>query len=157
MTMRNRNTGWVALTLAGLAACAAGCGGAAVPTHARTDAVAAVRSAETIGAASTPAAAYQLELARGELERADALIHQGQIDEARRLLERAKVDADLAVALRREDTTRATAIEAHQQIDQMRDAELGTSGGVANPSTPASPAPESTTTTTTTTTTGGAQ
>jgi hypothetical protein len=150
----------VMLVTGGATWLAAGCGSAPPPTHAQTDAVAAVRSAETINAEQTPGAAYQLELARGELDQAHSLIEHGRMDEARRLLERAKADAELAVALRREDAARTTAMETHEHIDQMRDAELGTSGGaVTQPTTPTGAAtPETeTTTTTTVTTTGGAQ
>jgi hypothetical protein len=138
---------------------AAGCGSAPPPTHAQTDAVAAVRSAETINAEQTPGAAYQLELARGELDQAHSLIEHGRMDEARRLLERAKADAELAVALRREDAARSTAMETHEHIDQMRDAELGTSGGAAIEPMPtgAATGETETTTTTTVTTTGTAQ
>lgn len=148
------------LALASVTWVVAGCGGAAPPTHAQTEAVAAVRSAETLGADQTPAAAYQLELAQGELQQADALIQRGHMDEARRVLERAKADAQLAQALRREDQVRAAAMEAHEHIDEMRDVELGTSGGVSPPvptPVPTDAAETQTTTTTTVTTTGAAQ
>jgi hypothetical protein len=147
-----------ALAIAGALWATAGCGGAAPPTSTQTDAVAAVRSAETLGSDQTPAAAYQLELARGELQQADGLIHHGQMDEARRLLERAKADAQLAIALRREDQARSAAMETHEHIDQMRDVELGTSGAEATaPTTPGAEGTAETQTTTTTTVTTTAQ
>ncbi|MBN8613939.1 MAG: hypothetical protein J0L92_25300, partial [Deltaproteobacteria bacterium] len=62
---------------------AAGCGGSPPPTRAQTDAVAAVRSAEALEADQTPAAAYQLELARGQVREADTLIRRGDMDRAR--------------------------------------------------------------------------
>lgn len=139
------------LAMSGAVGAVAGCGSAPPPTHAQTDAVAAVRSAEALGAQSTPAAAYQLELAHGELQQADTMIQHGHMEEATRLLERAKADANLAMALRREDEARASAATTHSHIDQMRDVTMGSSGGEAPTATPAA-ATETTTTTTVVTT-----
>ncbi len=122
----------------------AGCGGAAPPTHAQTDAVAAVRSADELGSTETPLASYQLELARGELQQAEVFIHDGHMQQAQDALESAKADAELAMALRREAQARATAAAAHEHMDELRTGEAVTSGGTAAPST----------TTTVTTTTG---
>ncbi len=144
------------LAIGGAVGAMAGCGGAPPPTHAQTDAVAAVRSAEALGAQSTPAAAYQLELAHGELTQADSMIQNGHMEEATRLLERAKADANLAMALRREDEARAAAQTTHSHIDQMRDVTMGSSGGEA-PTTTTTAAPAATTTTTVVTTTPAAQ
>lgn len=153
-------TGCVAAVTLGLGI-VAGCGGAPPPMHAQTDAVAAVRAAEALESASTPAAAYHLELARGELTEAETLMHQGHNEQAQAVLERAKADAQLAQALRREDQAREQASAAHSHIDQLRVQDSETSGGAVPSSTtittttatpPATPAP----TTTTTVTTGGA-
>lgn len=140
----------------------AGCGGAPPPTQSQTDAVAAVRSAEALGAASTPVAAYQLELANGELRQAETLMHDGHNEQARDALECAKADADLAMALRREDEARVAAAHSHEQIDQLRTGEgvVSTTGApspVTAPSVvtrPTTAATEHSTTTTTTVTTG---
>lgn len=145
------------LAIGGAVGAVAGCGGAPLPTHAQTDAVAAVRSAEALGAQSTPAAAYQLELAHGELTQADSMIQHGQMEEATRLLERAKADANLAMALRREDEARTSAQATHSHIDQMRDVTMGSSGGEAPAPTGTTAAPAATTTTTVVTTTPAAQ
>jgi hypothetical protein len=145
------------LAIAGAMWLGAGCGGAAPPTHAQTDAVAAVRSAEALGSEQTPAASYHLELARSELHQAESFIDHGRMQDALSLLERAKADAQLALALRREDQARTAAAEQHAHIDQMRDVELGTSGGAVTPASVPVPADTSTTTTTTVTTTGAAQ
>lgn len=126
-----------AATLAGLTS---GCGAAArAPATARTDAVATMQAAEEIGADQTPAAAHQLAIARDELEQADRLIHRGNMDGAREVLERAKADARLAIALRREDRTRHFVTRTHESLDQLRDAQLGTSGETL-PAAPVTPA-----------------
>ena len=136
----------------GAVVCAmAGCGGVAVPTHAQTDAVAAVQSADALGATETPTASYQLELARGELAQAQTAMNDGHNAQAQDLLERAKADAELAMALRREAQARTTATAAHEHVDQLRRDDTATSGGMT---TAAAPSPTTPTTTTITTTTG---
>lgn len=47
---------------------------------------------------------------------------------AERLVERAKADADLAIALRREDEAREAALRTHEELDQLHDERLGTDG-----------------------------
>jgi hypothetical protein len=120
----------------------AGCGGAQPPTRSQADAVAAVRSAREVGAEATPQASYHLALADDAVREADTLIRQGRMEQAQMVLDRAKADAELAIALRREDAVRVDADEAHQRIESLRE-----SDGVA----PASTTTRETTTTTTTT------
>jgi hypothetical protein len=105
-----------------------GCGGAALPASQRTDAIAAVRSAREVGAESTPQASYHLALADDEVVEGEAFIAQGRMDAAQRALERAKADAELAMALQREADVRAHAIETHEHIEDQRDSQLGTDG-----------------------------
>lgn len=100
-------------------AASAGCGGAAPPTRAQTDALAAVRAAEAVGAQQTPQAAYHLELAREELRQAESLIGNGKMDEASGALVRAKADADLATALSHEARTRERAEEVRRRIEAL--------------------------------------
>lgn len=105
-----------------------GCGGAMAPMTDRTDAIAAVQSAREVGAEGTPHASYHLALADAELGDADALVERGQMAPARRSFERARADAELAMALRREAVARARAAESHRHIDEQRDNHLGTDG-----------------------------
>lgn len=102
----------------------AACGGAAPPITARTNTVAAMRSARTIGAESEPRAAYHLELAREQLARADALIAQGDMQRAERILLRAETDAVLAIALARDAEMTATAEETRQRIRELSEQHL---------------------------------
>lgn len=136
--------------IAGVVWAAAGCGGVAPPTHTQTDAIAAVRSADALGATETPMASYQLELARGELAQGQTLMTEGHNQQAQDVLERAKADAELAMALRREAQARATAQTSHEHVDQLRRDDDVTSGG----SVPTATSTSSTTRTTITTSTG---
>ncbi len=112
--------------IAGLAS--GGCGGAALPASQRTDAVTAVRSAREVGAEGTPSASYHLALADDEVGEAEQLITQGRMEAAQRVLERAKADAELAMALQREAQVRAHAVETHEHIEDQRDSQLRTDG-----------------------------
>lgn len=99
-----------------LAACGlslAGCGGAAPPVRAQSDASAALRAAQEVGAERTPQAAYHVELAREQMRAAETLIERGEMDDASRALMRAKADAELAISLSRES-------EARQGVEQTR-------------------------------------
>jgi hypothetical protein len=115
------------LALAGaLALCLSGCMSVAERVHA--DAQQAVRKAEALGSADTPSAAYELALARSELARGEQFAGRGEPDWASQLFERAKADADLAIALHREDQARSAALRTHTELDQLHDAEQGTTG-----------------------------
>ena len=81
---------------------------------------AAIRSAEDLGAANVPQASLHLQLAKEELEAANALNKQGDTDEAKSLLLRAEADAELAVALSRVDTERTEAQAAMARVRQLQ-------------------------------------
>ena len=115
---------WKSITMGALAlACgsALGCGGAAAPTAQRTDTMAALRSAEEVGAAGTPDASLHLQLAREQVSQADELIRVGHMQEAEEVLVRAKADAELAIALTREDDAREQAEDAAAQVRALRE------------------------------------
>lgn len=79
---------------------------------------AAIRSAEEIGAQQIPQANLHLQLAKEQSQHAKKIIEaDGDKDEAASLLARAEVDAELARALAREDSTRA---QAQQAIDRIK-------------------------------------
>lgn len=80
-----------------LGACAAG----PKPTPKLVDAQAAVRAADEIGAARVPQAQLHIQLAHEELQRADKLMQDGDDERAAGAVERAKADAELALALTR--------------------------------------------------------
>ncbi|MEY4581538.1 MAG: hypothetical protein RL701_6241 [Pseudomonadota bacterium] len=92
---------------------ASGCASSPQPTERLVSAQAAMRAAQEVGANGNPQAKLHAQLAREELERAKKLIEDGDNERAERLLLRATADAELAVAVTREGTSKneATAAE----------------------------------------------
>lgn len=78
-----------------------------------------IRAAEAVGAANVPQAALHLQLAKEELERAKKLGADGDKEQGSSMLLRAQVDAELAVALSREDAERNEAREAIDRVHQL--------------------------------------
>ncbi|MFL5306905.1 MAG: DUF4398 domain-containing protein [Polyangia bacterium] len=68
------------------------------------DSAGAIRAAEEVGAAHSPEAALHLELAKEQFEHSRHLTKADDRPEATRLLLRARADADLSLALTRENT-----------------------------------------------------
>jgi hypothetical protein len=114
--------GYVATSLAGIIV---GCGGAPpVPQDQVTGTEGAIRAATEVGAPSIPKAALHLKMAQDQLQTAKGLMAEQQNDEARLVLDRARVDAELALALSKEATLRAQAAEAMEKVKKLR-AEAG--------------------------------
>lgn len=119
---------------AGLSLGALACAGSDVPAKQLADAEASIRAAHEVGADSSPDAALQLKLANDRLERAQALTKEGENEEAAKLLEEARVDAELAVLLARKEDAQARALQAQQQAskyDQPQGAAKTDEGGDA--------------------------
>lgn len=115
-------TGYAAATTACFIA---GCGGSPpVPADQVTQTEAAIRAASEVGAPSVPKAALHLKMAQDQLQTAKGLMAEQQNDEARLVLDRARVDAELAIALSKEATLRAQAAEALEKVKKLR-AEAG--------------------------------
>ena len=99
----------------------AACGGSApVPATAVTESKSAIRAAEEVGAQNVPKAALHLKMARDQVATAEALISDGENEEAALVLDRAEVDAELAIALAREAGLRAQAAEARAKVQKLR-------------------------------------
>jgi len=94
-----------------------GCASAPLKTEASTS---GIRAAEEVGAAKVPQASLHLQLAKEELERAKKLADNGDKDQASSMLLRAEADAELAVALSREDAERSEAMAAEQRVRQLQ-------------------------------------
>jgi len=99
-------------------AIAAGCASAPLSTEASTS---GIRAAEEVGAANVPRAALHLQLAKEELARAKKLSADGEKEAAASMLSRAEADAELAVALSREDAERAEAVAAVERVRKLRE------------------------------------
>lgn len=99
------------------AAIAMGCASAPLNTEASTS---GIRAAEEVGAADVPQAALHLQLAREELASARALSAQGERERADSMLGRAEADAELAVALSREEAQKTETWEALEQVRLLK-------------------------------------
>ena len=106
--------------VASLVLVAAGCGAATPPAQDITQADSSVRAAEEVGAAKIPAAALHLKMAKDQIAVAQKLIAGDEMVLAQEALRRASLDAELAVALSREDETRREAIDVGQQAAALR-------------------------------------
>ncbi len=109
--------------VAAIAASTAVACGASVPVPAAqvTDTQAAIRSAEEVGAPNVPKAALHLKMAKDQLQTAQGLMSQEDNDQARMTLDRARVDAELALALAKEDIYRQQAQVALDKIKKLRE------------------------------------
>jgi hypothetical protein len=99
---------------------AVACGGAAVPQEKLTAAQAAVRAAEVGGAPDNPKAALHLKYARDQIAEANKYIEEEENEVAAVLLDRAEVDAELALALARVENARAEAAAALQEVQKLK-------------------------------------
>jgi hypothetical protein len=94
-----------------------GCARPSLPTENTTS---GIRAAEEVGASNVPRAALHLQLAKEALEQARSLSDRGEKDRAELMLARAEVDAELAVALSREDAERKQATDAVARVRTLR-------------------------------------
>ena len=100
---------------------ALGCGGSyPPPTQQMADVQSANRSATELGAQKNPRAELHLKLAEEQLDLAKKAIADDDNERATSLLMRAKADAELAVALTREDSANTQAENAVDQADSKR-------------------------------------
>ena len=107
--------------IAALSVASINCASHPPPTDNLASAIAAVRGAQEAGAGQVPKAALQLKLAEEQVSQARAMMKDGDNERADYMTLRAFNDAELALALAREDqaktlakaaTDKAAAIEA---------------------------------------------
>jgi hypothetical protein len=106
------------LILVGLSMVA--CGGAPAPNERVASATAAISAAEVGGAQSNPDAQLLLKRAREGLAHAKALMADNNNKEADWVLQRAEVDANLALNLAREASAKADAQAAMDQVQALK-------------------------------------
>jgi hypothetical protein len=100
---------------------ALGCAGThSAPTQQMADVQAANRSANELGAQRNPKAQLYLKLSEEQLNKAKAAMEDDDNENAERLLERAKVDAELAIALTRESDAMRKSTEATNESNEQR-------------------------------------
>lgn len=103
----------------GLVCAATACGSFPPPNETLANSMASIRSAEEAGAAAVPKASLSLTLAREELEKAKALMADGENEHAHYMGLRAIQDAELANALAREEKARGEANKAEREVEAI--------------------------------------
>ncbi len=91
-----------------------------VPAQSLADAQSAERSASELGAASNPRAQLFLQLAHEEITKAGVAMKDGDNERADSLLLRARADAELAIAMTREQGARTEAQKAMDQANAQQ-------------------------------------
>lgn len=109
---------WSAVFAASALGIASGC--ASAPPMRTEPSTSGIRAAEEVGAAKVPQAALHLQLAKEELERARKLAADGDREQGASMLLRAQADAELALALSRENTERAEANAAVASVRKLQ-------------------------------------
>jgi len=109
-------------TLGVLLLAAAACGGYPPPNDRLMATVAAARSAREVGAPSSPQAALHLKLAEEEIAAAKVLLADGKNQRAAFTLLRAKADAELALALAKQNSAKAETQQVQEQIKTLQGA-----------------------------------
>lgn len=97
------------------------CGGAAPPDRQMVSAEAAIRGAQELGATSVSEASLYLRLAERQVDKAKALMRNGNNQRAAMMLSRAQLDAELAIALAKENSAKTEAQEAENTVDALKE------------------------------------
>jgi hypothetical protein len=96
------------------------CGGAQLNQTRVTDVQAAVLAAEQVGATQEPKASLHLQLAKEEVQEAKRLAADGDEVNSNLLLDRAKLDAQLALQLARTEREQQSARQAWEKIRDLK-------------------------------------
>jgi hypothetical protein len=109
----------VPFSLLGASLALIACGSAQLSQAKVTEVQSSVSAAEAVGADQQPKAALHLQLARDEVAEARRLAADGDEDNAALLLDRARVDAELALQLARTEQEQEKARQAWQKIQDL--------------------------------------
>ncbi len=107
-------------TGSGVLLLATACASAPPPAAQLTQSKSALSAAEAVGASGIPRAALHLKMSKDQIETAEALIADGEMNQAELVLKRAEADAELALFLARDDSTRAQAVAAKKKLEKLR-------------------------------------
>jgi hypothetical protein len=99
---------------------ALGCASSGAANEKSERSSAAIRAAEEVGATHNPEAALHLQLAKEQYEYAQRLANPNENAHAERLLRRAQVDAELALALARSADDKAEAQTAIEKLKTLK-------------------------------------
>jgi len=90
------------------------------PTERMTTAEAAVRAADEVGANQVPRAALHLKLAQEQTDKARQLMQDGYNERAEQTLKRAQADAELAIAIAKEEATSVRLQAARTKLEELQ-------------------------------------
>ncbi len=96
------------------------CAGKTLPQQQLMDTQGAITSAEELKADENPDAKLHLQYATEQLGKAKKMMEDGDKDEARRMLDRASADADLALTLARTQKVHNESKQARAEVEQLR-------------------------------------
>ncbi len=97
-----------------------GCASTPMPAERLASAEAGIRGATEVGADGIPQASLHLKMARDQVAQAKGLSQNGDNERATMVLARAETDAELALALARENAARGEANALLAQIQTLR-------------------------------------
>jgi hypothetical protein len=97
-----------------------GCGGAQLKEQKVEDVNAAMRAATEVGAEDEPQAALYLHLAQEQTQQAKDLAAKGETKKAAHAIDRAQVDADLALQLAQTERQKTEALEAWNKVKELK-------------------------------------
>lgn len=107
------------LTVALALMTATGCAAKTLPQQQLMDTQGAITSAEELKGDEDPDAKLHLQYAREQLATAKKMMADGDKDEARRTLDRASADADLALTLARTEKVHKESLAARAEVDAL--------------------------------------
>lgn len=108
---------WIAVPIV---AFAAGCASSNMPVAELARAQAAIRAASEVNAERIPRAALHVKMARDQLDTAKRFIANDEGDLAAAALDRAELDAELAVMISREEQSRRKTEAIRERITNLR-------------------------------------
>ncbi len=97
----------------------AACGGTRTLPANYAPTQAAISAADAVGARNEPRAALHLKMARDQLVQAQALANDGEEEEAKLMLDRARTDAEVALMVTRQTAARAEAQRATREVEAL--------------------------------------
>jgi hypothetical protein len=107
------------ITIALALIAAPGCAGRTLPEQQLMDTQGAITSAEELKGDEDPTAKLHLQYAREQLATAKKQIEDGDRDEAKRTLDRASADAELALTLARTEKVHKESLAARAEVDAL--------------------------------------
>ncbi len=104
----------------GAALLAGGCASKQLPQQQLLDTNAAIDTAKEVDDGQTAAVDLHIKLAQDQLEIARKMLDEGEEERAKRMLDRAQADAEVALAKARAAENKAAATEAWSEISDLK-------------------------------------